>query len=353
MSVLKKLKKLSDFAFIGNDENNPYNVKDYVDTGIYALNAIMTGDIFKGIPLGKRIAFYGEASTAKSLLVLQCAKAFLESKEDREVIIFETEGATVLDMMDSLKINKGKIGVVPVNTVEELKIILNKLLDTIKQEKQLGKYMFILDSLGMLASEKEVEDAKAGKSTRDMTKAQIIRSLFRTITLDLALLQIPFLIVSHAYQSLDMYSAPVISGGGGILFGSDIILYLSKAKEKEGSKRIGSIITVKTMKSRFVKEEKKIKLLLLYGKGFYPYSYLLDYGVELGLIQRNGAFYTLPNGKKATRKEINKAPAQYFTKDVLEQLNEKIKQDLSVIEANSDLGFDAVDEIEEEIAQKD
>ena len=348
MSVLKQLKKLSEYAFVGNETNNPYNVKQYLNTGIYALNAIISGDLFKGIPLGKRITFYGEASTAKSLLVLQCAKAFLEEKKDREVIIFETEGATLLDMIDSLKIEKGKIGVVPVNTAEELKVVINKLINAIKEENQIGKYMFILDSLGMLASEKEIEDAKSGKITRDMTRAQIIRSLFRTITLDLALLQIPFLIVSHSYENINNpYSSPVVTGGGGILFASDVILHLSKAKEKEGTKRIGSIITAKTIKSRFVKEDKKVKLLLLYGKGFYPYSYLLDYGIELGIFKKEGMSYIFPDGKKASRKQVNKQPAQFFTKPNLEKLNEAVKNDLLVTQANTDIDFDEIDALEE------
>ena len=346
MGIINQLKKFNQYAFISNEENNPYLVNDYLDTGIYSLNAILSGDILKGIPMGKRISFYGEASTAKSLLVLQCAKTFLENDEEREVIVFETEGATILDMLDSLKLDKKKIGIVPVNTAEELKILINQLLKKIKEENKFGKYMFILDSLGMLASEKEVGDAESGKSTRDMTRAQIIRSLFRTITLDLAMLQIPFLIVSHQYQDIggNPYASPIISGGGGIQFASDVILHLSKAKEKEGTKRVGSLISVKVIKSRFVKEDKKIKLLLLYGKGFYPYSYLLDYGLELGIIKKEGMSYVFPDGKKAARKKINQQPAQFFTKANLEKLNEAIQNDLLVTQSNTDLDFSDIDD---------
>lgn len=357
MGILKKLGKITNnpYVFTANDTENPYAVKEYMDTGVYALNAILSdGDIFKGIPKGKRITFYGESGVAKSYLTMYVAKAFLEENPKNELIVFETEGATILEMAKSIGLDLERVGVIPVNTVEDFKFDVNKIIEEIKKERENKKpeeytnYCFLLDSLGMLSTTKEIGDAKAGKDTRDMTRAQQVRAVFRTITLDLSLLNIPMLIVSHSYNSMNMYSPQVVTGGGGILYASDVIVNLTKAKEKEGNERIGSIITLKTLKSRFAREEKKVKLLLLYGKGLYKYSYLLEYGLELGVIKKEGMSYVFPDGQKAMKKKIVKEASTFWNEHNLNALRDAIINDLSLTSFSTEVTDDDIDEMTEE-----
>ncbi len=247
-SVTKDLKKIfkDEHIYSMDDENNPYVIKELISTNCYILNALMCeGDILGGIVKGKRISLAGPSSTGKSLLTAYIAKNYLENVPGAELIAFETEGASFYDMMESIGIDKKRVTILPVNSVEKFRIFVTKILEHIKEEEksrlnkisleqkklnalkklktnkeknadkiqtvqnsiqEIGpkkEYIFLLDSLGMLATNKEINDALSGSTKADMTRAKIIRSIFRIISMDLFTTQTPFLIVNHSYECID------------------------------------------------------------------------------------------------------------------------------------------------------
>jgi KaiC/GvpD/RAD55 family RecA-like ATPase len=327
--ITKSLKKIlkGEDVFSMDDEKNPYTITDFIDTGCYILNAcIGNGDIFGGMPKGKRVAFAGPSSTGKSLLTAHVAKSYLKEIEGAHLIAFETEGASFFDMMNSIDIDKDRVTIIPTATVEKFKINITKLLKAITEERAKGvhnEYIFLLDSLGMLATEKETADAIDGKVVGDMTRAKTIRSIFRIISLDLFRLQIPFLLVNHTYETMSMYGGPEMSGGGGVKYAADVIIMLTKAKEKEGTAHIGAILSLNVAKSRFIPENVKGKVFCLFKKGIMKHSYLLEVGLELGIIHKEGISYVL-NGIKKRKNDIMKNPEAYYTPEALEILRQGI-----------------------------
>ena len=204
--ILKKLKKAAgnEYSFTLDDKDNPYMVEEWIDTGCYALNAILSdGDIYKGMPKGKRIIFAGPSSTAKSYFIVYMIKAFLESESNPYVIVFESEGATITNMAADFGIPEDRLIIMPVMTVESFRTQVTKLLDEIvemrgdKENTDPPNFLIALDSLGMLGTEKEYRDSVSGSDKTDMTRAKIIRSIFRLITLKLSLSQTTLIVANH------------------------------------------------------------------------------------------------------------------------------------------------------------
>ena len=373
-SLFKTLKKASqnDFAFT-IDEDNPYEVKEWIDTGCYALNAVLSdGDIFKGIPNGKRIMISGESGVAKSLFIAIMVKAYLDQVENSVCIFFESEASTVIDMATSIGIPEDKILIVPVQTVEEFRTQCDRMLDKIidinsaiekknsaeknpEKHKPLHKPIFVLDSLGNLGTLAESEiiatDKRSkGKQTRDMTRAALIRGMARTISLKIAMAQIPLLMTNHTYKVMSEYTPDETSGGGGIKYMSDISLILTKAKEKDaGKKQVGIIITIQTRKSRYMKENKTVKVLISFTRGMYRYSDIVNKAAELGVIKKDGISYTFPpehdKDKKVKMKDVRMHASKYFTGDLLDNVRAAIKSDFGF--GIEDGKFDFFDDMEE------
>lgn len=319
-SVLKNIKKVAknEFAFTLDDKNNPYEIKEFIDTGCLALNAVVgNGDIYSGMPTGKRICFAGPSSTAKSFFAAHAIKSFLEKKENSYVIFFESEGSSISEMAKSLDIPTDKMIILPVLTVEDFKIQSVSILDDIiaQQKEKKGEapnFIMCLDSIGMLASEKEYKDASEGKNTVDMTRAKAVKSVFRLITLKLSLTNTTLITIAHSYDTLEMFSKTQVSGGTGLLYASDVILVLSKAKQKEGTDHIGAIITCNVQKSRYIPEGQKIKVQILFKKGMSKYSSMVDLAYEYGILKKEGISFILPNGEKVKMAEVRKNVEKYI-----------------------------------------
>ncbi len=356
-NVLKDLIKVSgnDYAFRIDDENNPYIVREWIDTGCYAMNAILSdGDIFKGFGRGKRIAFAGPPGSGKSLLTVFLIRAFLKQNENSYVVAFESEGATIVDMCKTMGIPEDKIVVFPVHTVEDFKSQSAKIMLHIKDEKEklsdkAPNYLMVLDSIGMLGTEKERKDAQDGINKADMgLRAKLIKSAFRVLTLDLSMTQTPFISVTHSYGTMEMFSKQVASGGNGLIYASDVIIMLSKAKEKEGKEQIGVILSLNLNKSRYMPEGKKVKLLLLFKKGIYKYSYLLDLGLQYDVIVKEGNSYIFPDGQKGMKKAVLKNGREFFNQANLTELQLAIKSAFEFGKGSDDITEDFADEFIEE-----
>jgi RecA/RadA recombinase len=190
--------------------------------------------------------------------------------------------------------------------------------------------MFVLDSLGMLSTDKEITDALNEKQVRDMTKSQLVKGAFRMLTLKLGQAKIPMIVTNHTYDVIGAYvPTKEMGGGSGLKYASSTIVYLSKKKEKDGTDIVGNIIKAKTAKSRLSKENKVVEIRLFYDeRGLDKYYGLLELG-ELGGLWKNVAGRYEINGKKLYAKEIFKDPEKYFTTEVMQALDETAQKEFS------------------------
>ncbi len=341
--TLQKIIKSSknEYAFVADNDDNIYRIKNSVDTGVYALNAMLSdGDILKGFPLGKRFVLAGKSSTAKSFFSMHMAKAWLESDPERFVIILESEGATVNEMCDTAGLDKSRVVVFPVKSIQDVRFQVNDTLSTLKEEKIHEKCMFILDSLGMLGSKKLLEDTEKRNEAMDMTFQKSVKDFWRTVSLDISLTQSIFITVAHAYSEQTMYGGDKVAGGEAVAYSGDIVLMLTKAKEKDGTKQVGAVITLKNVKDRFKPENQIIKILLSFKHGLYKYSHLLEVGKDLNIIVPEGHSYIFPDGQKVKKKEILANPKKYFTEENLKVISEKIYAEMSFGEGSESLEND-------------
>ena len=182
--------------------------------------------------------------------------------------------------------------------------------------------MFVLDSLGMLSTTKEVEDAEAGKETRDMTRAQIVKSIFRVLTLKLGKANVPMIVTNHTYDVVGSYiPTKEMGGGSGLKYAASTIIYLGKKKEKDGKEVVGNIVKCKAAKARLTKENSQVEVRLYYDKGLDKYYGLLELGEKYGLWKNVAGRYEM-NGKKVYGKAILSDPDTYFTPEIMQALDE-------------------------------
>jgi RecA/RadA recombinase len=297
----------------------------YVDTGSYIFNALVSGSIFGGVSGNKITAIAGESSTGKTFFSLAVVKNFLDTHPDGYCLYFDTEAAITKSLVESRGIDTTRLVVVNVVTVEEFRGKALKAVDLYlkKPEGERKPCMFVLDSLGMLSTEKEITDALNDKQVRDMTKSQLVKGAFRMITLKLGQAKIPMLVTNHTYDVIGAYvPTKEMGGGSGLKYAASTIIYLGKKKEKDGTEVVGNIIKAKTAKSRLSKENKEVEIRLFYDeRGLDRYYGLLELG-ELGGLWKNVAGRYEIDGKKIYGKEILKNPDQYFTPEVMQALDE-------------------------------
>ena len=331
MNLLKDLAKASgnDLAGVVSDGIVAGDVDGYIDTGSYIFNALVSCDIYRGIPSNKITALAGESATGKTFFALGMVQKFLEDNPEGNVVYFESESALTQEMLEERGIDTNRILLVPVTTIEEFRTQAVNIIDGFeKQRKGDEKLFFVLDSLGMLSTIKETEDIGSGKNVRDMTKAQVIKGTFRVLTLKLGKVGIPMIVTNHTYDVIgSMFPQKEMGGGSGLKYAASSIVYLSKKKEKDGTEIIGNIIHCKNHKSRLTVENKMVDVRLTYDNGLDRYYGLLDLALKYGIFKQTSTRIELPDGKTQFGKTINNNPETYFTPDILEQLNECCKKE--------------------------
>jgi len=325
MDFLKDMVKGIDNTNLLSEGGNSSEYSGSIDTGSYALNALMSGSIYGGVPNNKITAFAGESATGKTFFVLSVLKTFLDKNPEGGVIYFDTEAAVTKGMMADRGIDTTRVVIAEPTSIEEFRTsatrILTNYIDTPEESRK--PMLMVLDSLGMLSSMKELEDTESGANKRDMTKAQLLRGTFRVLSLKLAKANVPLLVTNHVYDVVGAYiPTKEISGGSGLKYAASSIIMLGKKKDKDGTEVIGNIIKATTHKSRFTKENKKIEIKLSYDKGLDRYYGLLDLAEKYNVIKKVSTRYELPDGSKVFGKAINSDPEKYFTPELLEQLEE-------------------------------
>jgi RecA/RadA recombinase len=331
MDFLKDIVKEigDDYTELASDIDE---TETYVDTGSYIFNALVSGSIFGGVSGNKITAIAGESSTGKTFFSLAVVKNFLDSNPDGYCLYFDTEAAITKSLLESRGVDTKRLVVVRVVTIEDFRNKALKAVDIYLKSPVDDRKpcMFVLDSLGMLSTDKEITDALNEKQVRDMTKSQLVKGAFRMLTLKLGQAKIPMIVTNHTYDVIGSYvPTKEMGGGSGLKYASSTIVYLSKKKEKDGTEVIGNIIKAKTAKSRLSKENKDVEIRLFYDeRGLDRYYGLLELG-ELGGLWKNVAGRYEMDGKKIYAKEILKDPEKYFTSEVMQALDETAKKEFS------------------------
>jgi len=320
----------NEFASFVSDGIAAGDVESFVDTGSYMFNAVVSGSLFGGLPSNKITALAGESGTGKTFFCLSVVRNFLDLDPNAGVIYFETESAISKQMIESRNIDSKRMIIFPVDTIEEFRTqavrIIDKYMEQPKEERK--PLMFVLDSLGMLATNKEVKDASDDKNVRDMTKAQLTKSVFRILTLKLGKANIPMLVTNHTYDVVGAYvPTKEMGGGSGLKYSASTIIYLGKKKEKDGTDFIGNVIKCEAKKSRLTREGSKVETRLFFDeRGLERHYGLLELGERAGVWQNKAGRYEV-EGKKIYGKEILKNPEKYFTEDVMEILEKQANKE--------------------------
>ena len=331
MDFLKEIVKEigNDYTQLASDIDE---TETYVDTGSYIFNGLISGSIFGGVSNNKITAIAGESSTGKTFFSLAVVKNFLDSNPDGYCLYFDTEAAVNKSLLASRGIDLDRLVVVNVVTIEEFRTRALKAVDIyLKTDTEDRKpCMFVLDSLGMLSTEKEIRDALDDKQVRDMTKSQLVKGAFRMLTLKLGQANIPLIVTNHTYDVIGSYiPTKEMGGGSGLKYAASTIIYLSRKKEKDGKEVVGNIIKAKTAKSRLSKENKEVQIRLYFDeRGLDRYYGLLELG-EIGGIWKNVAGRYEINGKKVYGKQILANPDEYFTPEVMQALDEIAQKEFS------------------------
>lgn len=287
------------------DKSTISEIDHFIPTGNYHLNACLTGSLFGGYPNNRAVALAGPSGTGKTYLTLNAVKQAQDL--GYYIVYYDSENAVDRDLVEKFGIDSTKFRYEPCNTVQEFRSSITTLADTLiaSQEKGLAipKVMVVLDSAGNLATQKEIDDARSGSDKADMTRSKLLKSTFRILMTKLAIIKVPFLFTNHTYQTLDLFSQTVSGGGTGPEYAASIILFLGKAKLKEGTVQTGIIVSAKPNKNRFAKPT-PIKFHISFNKGMNPYIGLEEFiswdtcGIQRGRLLTEGQYDKLKEGEK-------------------------------------------------------
>ena len=298
-----------------------------VDTGSYVLNAVLSGSIYGGVPNNKVTAFAGESSTGKTYFALGVVSQFLNDNPTGGVVYYDTEAAVTKEMLENRGVDTRRVVIAEPDSIQKFRTHALRVIDEYAKtpEKDRPPMMMVLDSLGLLSTEKELADSLEGKDVRDMTKSQLIKGTFRVLTLKLAKISVPMLVTNHVYEVIGSY-VPMkeMGGGSGLKYAASTIAYLSKKKDRDGKEVVGNIIKVKMFKSRLSKENAEVECLLNYDTGLNRFYGMVELAVQSGIWTAVANRIETDQGSKVYPKAILKEPEKYFNDKVLESIEKLV-----------------------------
>lgn len=281
MSLLEKLKKSSRSAGVSVlSESKLFSEKELTSTPVPMINAALSGSIDGGLASGLTV-LAGPSKHFKTSFALLMAAAYLKKHEDSVLMFYDSEFGSPQSYFESFGIDTTRVLHTPVTNIEELKFDLVHQLGEIERK---DKVIIVIDSIGNIASKKEVDDAENMKSVADMTRAKALKGLFRMITPSLTLNDIPLLAINHTYQTQEMFSKAVVSGGTGVMYSADNVWIIGRRQEKTGTEVSGYNFIINIEKSRFVKEKSKIPISVTWEGGIEKWSGLVDVAMEGGYV---------------------------------------------------------------------
>jgi RecA/RadA recombinase len=290
MSILEKLKKnstIKDTAILASSKF--FTKKDMIPTSIPVINVALSGRFDGGLTPGLTM-WAGPSKHFKTAFSLLMAKAYLDKYEDGVVLFYDSEFGTPQSYFDAFGIDTDRVLHTPITDVEQLKFDIMQQLNNIERGERV---IIVIDSIGNLASKKEVEDALDGKSVADMSRAKQMKSLFRMVTPHLTLKDIPCVVVNHTYKEIGLYPKDIVGGGTGSYYSADNIYILGRQQEKEGTEVVGYNFIINVEKSRHVKEKSKIPVSVSFDGGISKWSGLLDLALESGhVVKPSNGWYS-------------------------------------------------------------
>jgi RecA/RadA recombinase len=290
MSILDKIKKnssIKDSAILSKSKF--FTEKDMIPTAIPIINVALSAKLDGGLTPGLTM-WAGPSKHFKTAFSLLMAKSYLEKYEDAALLFYDSEFGTPQSYFDSFNIDTDRVLHTPITDIEQLKFDIMNQLQNIERGDHL---IIIVDSIGNLASKKEVEDALNEKSVADMSRAKQIKSLFRMITPHLTLKDIPMVVVNHTYMEIGMFPKAIVGGGTGSYYSADNIFIIGRQQEKEGQEIVGYNFIINVEKSRYVKEKSKIPVTVSYDGGISRWSGLLDLALESGhVVKPSNGWYS-------------------------------------------------------------
>lgn len=283
-ALLEKMKKSSTIkrSDILSD-SDILRDKDCIQTEVPFMNVALGGDFDGGIRSGLTV-LAGPSKHFKTLFALVMASAFQKKYKDGIVLFYDSEFGTPPAYFSTVDMDMQRVFHTPITDIEELK---TDIMNQLKELKKNDKVFIVIDSVGNLASKKEIDDALDGKTVADMTRARAMKSLFRMITPHLTLKDIPLVAINHTYQTLELYSKAVVSGGTGVTYSADNIWIIGRQQEKDGDDLIGWNFVINVEKSRYSKEKSKIPITVTYAGGIDKWSGFLDNALEAGFMVKN------------------------------------------------------------------
>jgi len=290
MGILDKIKKnstIKDSAILANSKF--FTKKDMIPTSIPVINVALSGRLDGGLTPGLTM-WAGPSKHFKTAFSLLMAKSYLDKYEDAALLFYDSEFGTPQSYFDSFGIDTDRVLHTPVTDVEQLKFDIMQQLQGLERGERL---MIVIDSIGNLASKKEVEDALDGKSVADMSRAKQMKSLFRMVTPHLTLKDIPMVVVNHTYKEIGLYPKDIVGGGTGSYYSADNIFILGRQQEKDGTEVTGYNFIINVEKSRYVKEKSKIPVAVSFDGGISKWSGLLDIALESGhVVKPSNGWYS-------------------------------------------------------------
>lgn len=298
----KLLDKLSKAGSIKNaeilSESSFFIMKDCIPTELPILNIAFSGSIDGGLVSGLTIVA-GESKSYKTLLSLYCMKAYFNAYPEAVALLYDSEFGITPEYLEMNGIDSSRIIHIPIEHIEQLKFDIVKRLTEIERG---DKVFIMIDSIGALASKKEVDDAINDNAAADMTRAKSLKSLYRIITPHLTMKDIPCLAINHTYQTQELYSKAVVSGGRGGIYSSNQIFIITRTQEKDGTDLVGYNFTINIDKSRFVKEKSKLTFQVKFNEGISKYSGLMDIALASGhVVKPKNGWYQVAGIEKNYR----------------------------------------------------
>jgi RecA/RadA recombinase len=290
MSTLDKIKKNSsvkESAILSMSKF--FTNKDMITTSVPIINVALSGKLDGGLTPGLTM-WAGPSKHFKTAFSLLMAKSYLDKYKDAALLFYDSEFGTPQSYFDSFGIDTNRVLHTPLTDIEQLK---HDVMQQLTQLERGDKLIIVIDSIGNLASKKEVDDAVEGKSVADMSRAKQVKSLFRMVTPHLNLKDIPMVVVNHTYMEIGMFPKAIVGGGTGSYYSADNIFIIGRQQEKEGTEVVGYNFIINVEKSRYVKEKSKIPVTVSFDGGISRWSGLLDIAIESGhVIKPSNGWYS-------------------------------------------------------------
>ena len=318
MSLLDKLKKSSRSAGVSVlSESKLFSEKELTSTPVPMINVALSGSIDGGLASGLTV-LAGPSKHFKTSFALLMAASYLKKYDDSVLLFYDSEFGSPQAYFESFGIDTGRVLHTPVTNIEELKFDLVHQLNEIERKDNV---IVVIDSVGNIASKKEVEDAENMKSVADMTRAKALKGLFRMVTPMLTLKDIPLLAINHTYMEQGMFPKAVVSGGTGVMYSADNVWILGRQQDKAGTEIQGYHFVINVEKSRFVKEKSKIPISVSWEGGIQKWSGLVDVAMQGGyVVKPKNGWYMAKNPKTDEELTGNLRLAQTMNKEFWENV---------------------------------